>query len=619
MSSIRWTSLVVASLVSLPTSHAFLRPRKEQGGGSKGDAQQAKGAGQSHGGQQGPSTADMEVEEFHHYLYAALAAIVFVVFCYRFTIFANRYIRTVACLNNDKQAYFAMPNNTWTAIRKHFIYAPLGRNRHNQELKLSAAVNMGTLPTRIQSLFLLAYIVLNAVFCLISIHWGEGEKVWLAEIRNRTGILAVVNMVPLFLMASRNNPFIWLLQIDFDTFNLIHRWLGRTVVLESVIHTVAYTISKVKTAGWTAVGHSIGKHGFIFGGLLGTLGFVILLLHSPSLIRHAFYETFLHVHIALVLLSVAGLWIHLKDLPQFKYLICVIVIWMAERGFRTLLIIYRNCGRGGTQAVVEALPGDALRVTISMARPWTFRPGQHLYLYMPSLGLWTSHPFSVAWSQEGEQEMSEKVLELDRHEALQMRNTTMALVIRRRTGFTDKLFQKAQNSVNGTVTLNAFVEGPYGGIENLKSYGTVMLFAAGVGITHQVPHVRDLVVGFSNNTVAARKVVLVWIIQSPEHLEWIRPYMTEVLSLPRRREVLRVLLFVTRPRSTAEIRSPSATVQMHPGRPNVETLVRMESENQVGAMGVSVCGTGSLSDDVRRAVRMRQDKEVEYVEQSFSW
>lgn len=52
----------------------------------------------------------------------------------------------------------------------------------------------------------------------------------------------------------------------------------------------------------------------------------------------------------------------------------------------------------------------------------------------------------------------------------------------------------------------------------------------------------------------------------------------------------------------------------------MDTLIGMESENQVGAMGVSVCGTGSLQDDVRAAVRKRQgDSNVDFVEESFSW
>ena len=192
-------------------------------------------------------------------------------------------------------------------------------------------------------------------------------------------------------------------------------------------------------------------------------------------------------------------------------------------------------------------------------------------------------------------------------------------VPRRRTGFTEKLYRKADRSPSGRFTTMALVEGPYGH-QTLHSYGTCLLFAAGVGITHQVPHVRDLVTGYSNGTVAARKVVLVWIIQSPEHLEWIRPWMTTILGLPKRREVLKILLFVTRPRSTKEIHSPSSSVQMFPGKPNIQALIDQEVEQSIGAIGVTVCGVGALADDVRRGCRMWMGKvNIEFVEESFSW
>lgn len=59
---------------------------------------------------------------------------------------------------------------------------------------------------------------------------------------------------------------------------------------------------------------------------------------------------------------------------------------------------------------------------------------------------------------------------------------------------------------------------------------------------------------------------------------------------------------------------------MYPGKPDVGALVAKEQAAQIGAMVVSVCGTGSLSDDVRRAVRVRcQDSSMEYVENAFSW
>lgn len=79
-------------------------------------------------------------------------------------------------------------------------------------------------------------------------------------------------------------------------------------------------------------------------------------------------------------------------------------------------------------------------------------------------------------------------------------------------------------------------------------------------------------------------------------------------------------MFVTRPRSTKEIHSPSATVQMFPGKPNMETLIEMEARDQVGAMGVSVCGPGGLTDDVRAAVRRRQGRRnIDLVEEGFGW
>lgn len=359
--------------------------------------------------------------------------------------------------------------------------------------------------------------------------------------------------------------------------------------------------------------------------LQATIAFVVIMLQASTALRHAFYEVFLHLHIALVILSIVFLWKHLDNTHPQKYLLAVIVIWVAERLTRFAYLVYRNVGRGGTKAELELLPGDACRVTLKMARPWTFEPGQYAFITVPSVGLWTSHPFSLAWSNGGADDNnqdSEKGYQISTDDILSSSrdNSTMSLIIRRRSGFTEKLFQRAERSASGITTISAYVEGPYGGHTVLHSYGTVMIFAGGVGITHQVPFVRDLVAGYASGTVAARKVILIWVIQSPEHLEWIRPWMTTILAMDKRRDILRIQLFVTRPRSTKEIHSPSATVQMFPGKPNVDTLIEMEAENQIGAMGVSVCGTGGLSDDVRAAVRRRQGiRNIDFLEQGFTW
>ncbi|KAF2805070.1 uncharacterized protein BDZ99DRAFT_490707 [Mytilinidion resinicola] len=530
-----------------------------------------------------------------------------------------RYVRTVASLSNDTQRYFAIPSLTFGRFKKHFLDAPLLRTRHHREFKLSSALNVGTLPSRLQMFFLTGYFATNIAFCVIRIDWSGPYKEIAGEFRNRTGVLSVMNMIPLFLLAGRNNPFITFCGISFDTFNLIHRWFGRIVVLEAVAHTAAWMASKVHQSGWSAVAASIQKSEMIMTGTIGTVALVFLLLHSPSTVRHAFYETFLTMHILVAALSIGALWFHLKTMPQQRILYGVIALWVFERTSRVVLLVMRNFGAGGTKADVEVLPGDAVKVTIRMARPWAFRPGQHAYIYMPSVGLWTNHPFSLAWSDEEDDLSEEKGLAMNRQDILENKKTSVSMIIRRRTGFTEKLFRKADLSPSGRFTTSAMIEGPYGG-ENLSSYGTVMLWAAGVGIAHQVPHVRDIVAQFANGTTATRRLTLVWVIQSPEHLEWIRSWMTTILSMPKRRDILKILLFVTRPRSTKEIHSPSSSVQMFPGKPNVQALIDQEMQAGLGAACVSVCGTGGLADDVRRAVRMRETTwNVDFREESFSW
>ncbi|RWA11107.1 hypothetical protein EKO27_g4010 [Xylaria grammica] len=566
-------------------------------------------------------TPDMENHSLANYLLYITAVGSALVIIWRLTMAITTYVRTVSSINNDTQRFFARPSYRFSWIKKHVLYAPLFRKRHNREFQISSAVNVGTLPSRFQFLFLLGYFVTNVAFTLVHIPFVESAADGLKQVRNRSGTLATVNMIPLFVLAGRNNPLIPLLGISFDTMNLLHRWFGRIVAIEAVVHTLAFYAGSALKNGWGPAFLATFSSEFLLYGFIATVAFVVILFQAASISRHAFYEVFKIMHILLAVAAVVGLWYHLdiKGVNQLKWLIAVVPLWLGDRFARFVRIIYHNVGRGGTKTLVEALPGNAVRVTVTMARPWDFRPGQHAYLYMPTISFWQSHPFSLAWSGEAENLSGDK-LAMNRQDILAMRKTSMSFVIRARTGMTSTLYQRAAANPDGRLVTRCLVEGPYGGEHMMDSYGTVMLFAGGVGITHAVPHMRHLVAGFANGTVATRKVVLVWIIQSPEHLEWIRPWMTQILAMDRRREILRIMLFVSRPRSTKEIHSPSSTVQMFPGRPNIDTLMSMEMEQQVGMMGVSVCGPGALSDEVRLAVRRKQyEGTIDFIEEAFSW
>ena len=98
--------------------------------------------------------------------------------------------------------------------------------------------------------------------------------------------------------------------------------------------------------------------------------------------------------------------------------------------------------------------------------------------------------------------------------------------------------------------------------------------------------------------------------------------MTEILAMEGRRQVLRVQVYVTRSVDVRDldVTSSSDTVRILQGRPDVDAIVGAECELQVGAMAVGVCGPGGMTDDVRRAVRLRQGvRSVDFVEEAFGW
>lgn len=196
----------------------------------------------------GDPSADVENVDVQHYLGYIWIAFVAVFTTYQAVLHLTRYVRTVVCLNNETQRYFATPHALFANFRKYFLDAPLFRTRHHREFKLSSAINIGTLPTRLQTVMIAGYFATNVGLAVWKVDFGNDYATVAKEVRNRTGVMAVMNMIPLFLLAGRNNPVIKLTQISFDTMNLIHRWFGRIVVLEALTHMICWMAGKVHTS-----------------------------------------------------------------------------------------------------------------------------------------------------------------------------------------------------------------------------------------------------------------------------------------------------------------------------------------------------------------------------------
>jgi predicted ferric reductase len=577
---------------------------------------------------------------FRNSLWWSMGLLAILILIFRLRERMVHHMRHMQAMNKgaDEQAYWRKNTTRWWKIKKHILYAPLGKKRHNREFQLSSAMNMGTLPSRFHFILLAAYVVSNLAYCAVLDYRRLDHYSVLAELRGRSGSLAVVNMIALVIFAGRNNPLISLLQISFDTYNLLHRWVGRVIVLESLIHTLAWALVKHAATGWPGVAKSMTSSPFLSWGTVGTSALVLILVTSFSPVRHAFYETFLNVHIILAFTTMLAVYLHcdISKLPQLPYIQAVICLWAGDRFARMARLVYCNWSprNGWTNATITALPGGATRVTMHLPKYLDIKPGTHAYLRFARLNAWESHPFSIAWHDHilnpptGIELKARMARSRDAEAAIDEppvsdasnSKTDVSFIIHSQTGLTKRLNDTALTYPSGCLTLKAALEGPYAGHHSLDSYGHLVLFAGSSGITHQISYLRHLIDGMTNKTIATRKVCLIWIVRESDHLEWVRAWMDLVLQMPGRREILSVKIYITKPKNPKDIHSPSATVEMFSGRPNIPLIMEEQCRNQVGAMAVTVCGPGGLADNVRDAVRAVQHKgNVSFIEESFTW
>lgn len=107
-------------------------------------------------------------------------------------------------------------------LKKWVIYAPLWVKRRSQRARW-----LGTLPTRLQAIVLAFFFLTNIGF-LLDLDWEHSQRRPVrVQLMGRSGAAMTANVIPLILMAARNNPLERMLQISHDTHILLHRWIGK--------------------------------------------------------------------------------------------------------------------------------------------------------------------------------------------------------------------------------------------------------------------------------------------------------------------------------------------------------------------------------------------------------
>ncbi|CAK1361158.1 Ferric/cupric reductase transmembrane component 1 [Cercospora beticola] len=625
------------------------------------------------------------VNQYLNYLLANVLVLSFMILLagtliYRWIGMIHKHMRHLFTMGGQRDQRYFMHNHTkvWPWIKRYVLYAPFWRVRHNREFTLwQKQVTVGTLPSRFHSFLLFVYLASNAGYCA-ALDYTQPSPSVVAEFRGRTGVLAALNMIPTILFALRNNPMIPLLRVPYDTFNLLHRWTARMMVLESILHTIAWGVNAWSAGGSKQLELSLSTSVSYSWGMVGSAVFTYLVIASCGPIRHHFYEFFINSHRILAFLGIIGVYVHLDaaKLPMLPYVQLSLIFWATELVARTYRILYYNWSRkrGWTKVTIEWLPAEACRVTYQISRPWKWRPGAHVHAYLPSIAWVGSHPFSIAWAENRPLHAPAMEIEMEKLPPMttgvfsdqvrqsmlarqsmmgrvqiptkpitlaEMANvaevahkpadgnvtvtgnakvTNISLVIRAREGMTRKMYDRLLKNDRQPITTWGFMEGPYGGHDSLSSYGTVILFAGGIGITHAIGYVHDLMSQYAAGMCSTRKILLVWSVPNTECLEWVRIWMDQILRMEHRRELLKIQLFITKPRHRGEVVSSTGSVQMFPGRCRPRAVIEKEIPDRIGSVGVTVCGPGALADDVRAACRAHvEDASLDFIEEAFTY
>ncbi|WVW80127.1 hypothetical protein I302_102102 [Kwoniella bestiolae CBS 10118] len=545
----------------------------------------------------------------------------------------------------------------YTLYRKHIELPALFGYKHSQ----ASAWGFLSLPTRLQGLFIFAYVALNIVFTVVgydifyeNVYWyGQRDTQIIRYLSDRTGIMCFYNLPLLWCLAGRNDVILWMTGWSYSTLNLFHRWVARIAVLQAIVHSAGYT--------WLERGYIAEemKERYWWTGVIATIVMSLLIPFSVRPFREKFYELFLMIHIGLALVTLVTCWYHVEiwDGAYDPWIWASVAVWAMDRFIRVIRVIvltYKALGKSGhnTIATIPWSPSPSstkenglIRLSITTSTRIVPQPGQYYFIYTPySLKPWENHPFTLAsWG-------------------VNQNDTTLNFLVAPLKGATRRWQGKILQNQDRKIDLRLLLEGPYGHTNLIERFDRVLFVVGGSGITSILPYLyklRHLSIELPEPTVKSIRVV--WIIKSRDYArDVLDNEMREYLEMGHCGSIpIKIDLYLTKqqtkeegqsvasleyidpaatsspqvdlptpltekpdnlpqdtssahssnPRTTPELKSSAlndkaGTLTIHQGRPSIREIIQNSVNDLIGSerLAVSACGPAILMDDTRSSV-----------------
>ncbi|EHK45353.1 uncharacterized protein TrAtP1_003639 [Trichoderma atroviride] len=393
-----------------------------------------------------------------------------------------------------------------TNIGKKGVSALAALSRKPRHVLLHTAPG---LPSRGHAILVSLYVVINIALAFTNIN---NPVIGLTgTMGGRAAWMALANLTLLIFLALKNTPLAFLTAWSYERLNILHQIAGYMCISFVIIHASCYT------KYFTAMGRAsiLREESVIYGEIAG-LSFVIVGF-AGAVIRRWWYELFYYVHMSCWIIAIVMVGLHQ---PMFgKRIVFVVIavasVWVLDRLVRvTRLLVYSV----NNTATLTPLPNGATRVTLKKA-PLGAVSGQHCFLWIPSVRLSETHPFTIANMEP------------------------MEFVVNSHDGFTQDLYRYAVK--NPGVTVKASVEGAYGTLPDASEYERVVLVAGGSGSTFTFGMALNMLKNMSPEQ-QDKKIVFILMVKHRSHLNWFATHLETLAKDPR----VQLEVYVTR--SSAE-------------------------------------------------------------------
>lgn len=480
---------------------------------------------------------------------------------------------------------------------------------------------------------------------------AKNDVYYWERIGYRNAWVTLMQFPLLYLLSTKVNIIGFLTGSSHERLNWLHRWIARTMFVTATVHGFHFWTMWLRA---DFLDYALKIMPLVKYGLAAWAILLWNVVTGIVPIRRLSYEIWVAQH---VLTSIIMLWLLYKHIPaNARWLLWMSISFLVfDRAMRWVLLLWQNVRlrpqgtacQGmkhlGHRVAARVVGQETTVITIKDVH-FKWKAGQHIYLWLPHLGPFEAHPYTIACAHKLEGTCC---------------CNSVQLVVRAHNGFSKRIHEYATKNL--TSELTGFVSGPYGVPPQWNIYETLVLIGASTGASFVVPILESIAAAQKSN--CTRRVDVVLTARTAQEIKYYVERAEEAGRMVRAKGIAVSIhiavtgssnktggpIFVSRPESESSRSSDSDDIQPVKGpagcccstakkgtdekgcpsdspcrvekavsvpdlireytcRPDIKTLIREPVEQAWGETGVVVCGGREIVARTRNCVSRLSDE-----------